>query len=144
MLTDYGKYEATTPNDYYNELAQAFIDEQWDNGAAKTPENGGEILEQVAIGEDKFRCVEAWVKSTVGDVTTGNKDSRDFCKLYFRDANGTTEITPAQTVLTPVLEDNTIRCKIVSGLSTITAISVVLPKMSGLGVATMSCGFATR
>lgn len=89
MLTDYGKYEAIAPNDYYNELAQAFIDEQWDNGAAKTPENGGEILEQVAIGEDKFRCVEAWVKSTVGDVTTGNKDSRDFCKLYFRDIKHT-------------------------------------------------------
>ena len=44
MLTDYGKYEAITPNDYYNELAQAFIDEQWDNGAAKTPENGSSPL----------------------------------------------------------------------------------------------------
>lgn len=89
MLTDYGKYEAVTPNDYYDELAQAFINEQWDNGAAKTPENGGEILEQVAIGEDKFCCVEAWVKSTVGDVTSGLKDSRDFCKLYFRDIKHT-------------------------------------------------------
>lgn len=87
MLTDYGKYEATAPNDYYNELAQAFINESWSNTAAKTPENGGEILEQVAIGEDKFCCVEAWVKAAVGDVTSGLRDSRDFLRMYFRDIN---------------------------------------------------------
>lgn len=87
MLTDYGKFTTGVLNDYYNELAQAFIDESWSNTAAKTPENGGEILEQDAIGVDKFHCVEAWVKATVGDVTTGQRDSRDFLKLYFRDIN---------------------------------------------------------
>lgn len=87
MLTDYGKFTTGVPNDYYNELAQAFIDESWSNTAAKTPENGGEILEQDAIGVDKFHCIEAWVKATVGDVTAGQRDSRDFLKLYFRDIN---------------------------------------------------------
>lgn len=89
MLTDYGKYSAQSPNEYYNELAQAFVDASWENAAAKTPENGGEILEQDAIGVDKFHCIEAWVKNTVGDVISGSRDSRDYIKLYFRDINHT-------------------------------------------------------
>nr|DAL35950.1 MAG TPA_asm: head closure knob [Bacteriophage sp.] len=85
MLTDYGKYGDTKPHDYYTELAQAFIDEQWDNGAAKTPENGGGIMEQDAIGCCHYHCIDAWVKAAVGDVTSGVRDSRDFLRMYFRD-----------------------------------------------------------
>lgn len=87
MLTDYGKYGDAKPHDYYEELAQAFIDEQWDNTAAKTPENGGKILEQSAIGSNEYSCIEAWVKTAVGDVTAGLRDSRDFLRLYFRNIN---------------------------------------------------------
>ena len=71
MLTDYGKFTTGVPNDYYDELAQAFIDASWDNSAAKTPENGGAIFEQAHIGCDDFCPVEAWVKTSVGDVTSG-------------------------------------------------------------------------
>lgn len=85
MLTDYGKYGDAKPHDYYEELAQAFIDESWSNTAAKTPENGGEIFEQSAIGSDKYKCIEAWVKTAVSDVTSGLKDSRDFLRMYFRE-----------------------------------------------------------
>lgn len=80
----YGSF-TESPHDMYCDLAQAFIDEAWDNGAAKTPENGGRILEQMGIGSNDYRCVEAMVKTTVGDVTSGQKDQRDFLKLYFRD-----------------------------------------------------------
>ena len=89
MPFNYAAYGDVKPNDYYNDLAQAFIDESWDNGAAKTPENGGVILEQEAIGSSVYNEIEAWVKTTVGDVTTGLKNSRDFLKLYFRDINHT-------------------------------------------------------
>ncbi len=85
MLTDYGKYGDAKPHDYYEELAQAFIDEQWSNTAAKTPENGGKILEQSAIGSNQYNCIEAWVKTAVGDITSGLKDSRDFLRMFFRD-----------------------------------------------------------
>lgn len=71
MLIDYNKYNTGTPNAYYEQLAQAFIDQSWDNGAAKTPENGGAIFEQAHIGCDDFYPVEAWVKTSVGDVTSG-------------------------------------------------------------------------
>lgn len=85
MLTDYGKYGDAKPHDYYEDLAQAFIDEQWSNTAAKTPENGGAIYEQADIGSAEYNCIEAWVKTAVGDVTSGLKNSRDFLRLYFRD-----------------------------------------------------------
>ena len=85
MLTDYGKFVDAKPHNYYEELAQAFIDESWSNTAAKTPENGGGIMEQVEIGCDQYCCIDAWVKTAVGDVTAGLKDSRDFLRMYFRD-----------------------------------------------------------
>ena len=78
-------YFAPLPNDMYRDLAQAFIDEEWDNGAAKTPENGGVVLEQNGIGATQYAEIEAWVKSTVADVTQGLKDGRDFLKLVFKD-----------------------------------------------------------
>lgn len=85
MLFNYAAYGDVKPNDYYNDLAQAFIDEQWTNTAAKTPENGGAIYEQADIGSAEYNEIEAWVKASVGDVTSGLKDSRDFLRMYFRD-----------------------------------------------------------
>lgn len=72
------------PNDMYREMEQAFIDEQWDNTSAKTPENGGKIKEQTDIGSSEYRCVQAWVKPTVADVSRGQTDTRDYLKLIFK------------------------------------------------------------
>ena len=75
------------PDDMYKEAQQSFIDEQWDNTSAKTPENGGEILEQAGIGSSEYQSIEAWVKPTVADTSTGFKDTKDFLKLIFKDIN---------------------------------------------------------
>lgn len=83
--SDYAK----EPDNYYRSLQQAFIDSQWDNTSSKTPENGGVIEEQVDIGSDEYRCIEAWVTPTVADVSTGTKDSNDFLKMIFRDITHT-------------------------------------------------------
>ena len=85
MPFNYDAYGDAKPNDYYDDLAQALINEQWDNTAAKTPENGGAIYEQADIGSAEYNEIEAWVKTSVGDVTSGLKDSRDFLRMYFRD-----------------------------------------------------------
>ena len=85
MPIEYSTIGGATPNDYYRDLAQSFIDQSWTNTAAKTPENGGEIKEQAEIGSDEYKIIDAWVKTTVGDVTTGMRDSGDFLKIYFRD-----------------------------------------------------------
>lgn len=89
MPIEYSTIGGATPNDYYRDLAQSFIDQSWNNTAAKTPENGGEIKEQVDIGSNEYNVIEAWVKTTVGDVTSGLRDSGDFLKIYFRDINHT-------------------------------------------------------
>lgn len=89
MPFNYGAYGDVKPHDYYEDLAQAFIDEQWSNTAAKTPENGGAIYEQADIGSTEYNCIEAWVKAAVGDVTSGVRDSRDFMRMYFRDIHHT-------------------------------------------------------
>ena len=85
MPIEYSTIGGATPNDYYRDLAQSFIDQSWTNNAAKTPENGGEIREQAEIGSDEYKSIDAWVKTTVSDVTTGLRDSGDFLKIYFRD-----------------------------------------------------------
>ena len=85
MSIEYSAIGGATPNDYYRDLAQSFINQSWTNNVAKTPENGGEIKEQAGIGSDEYKIIEAWVKTTVGDVTSGLKDSGDFLKIYFRD-----------------------------------------------------------
>lgn len=89
MPIEYSTIGGATPNDYYRDLAQSFINQSWDNTAAKTPENGGEIKEQAGIGSDEYKIIDAWVKTTVGDVTTGMRDSGDFLKIYFRDIDHT-------------------------------------------------------
>ena len=80
---------AQSPNEYYRDLAQAFLDSQWENTAARSPEQGGQIFEQQSIGLDVYCPIEAWIKPTVGDVTSGLGDSRDYLKLVFRDINHT-------------------------------------------------------
>lgn len=85
MPIEYSTIGGATPNDYYRDLAQSFIDQSWTNNAVKTPENGGEIKEQAGIGSDEYKIIDAWIKTTVGDVTTGMRDSGDFIKIYFRD-----------------------------------------------------------
>lgn len=85
MPIEYSTIGGATPNDYYRDLAQSFINQSWTNNVAKTPENGGEIKEQTEIGSDEYKIIDAWVKTTVGDVTIGMRDSGDFLKIYFRD-----------------------------------------------------------
>ncbi len=75
------------PNDLYRANAQEFINEQWDNTSAKTPENGGKILEQAEIGSNEYNCIEAWVRPTVAETSTGLKNSGDYIKLIFRNIN---------------------------------------------------------
>lgn len=89
MAITYNSFSGSSPNDYYRELAQAFISDSWENTAAKTPENGGTIYEQNEIGSADYHCIEAWVKTTVGDVTSGMRDPADFIKIYFKDIDHT-------------------------------------------------------
>lgn len=89
MAIEYNSIGGDSPNDYYRGLAQAFINASWTNTAAKTPENGGEIFEQDGIGSKDYHKIEAWVKTTIGDVTSGLRDPGDFIKVYFRDIEHT-------------------------------------------------------
>ena len=75
------------PNGYYRDLTQEFINAQWYDTSAKTPENGGALLEQAAIGSDEYNEIEAWVKPTVATTSTGLKDTRDFLQFIFKDIN---------------------------------------------------------
>lgn len=88
MGYDTFKYQPA-PNNYYRDLMQEFIYSQWDNTSAKTPENGGAILEQAAIGSDEYNEIEAWVKPTVASTTTGLKDGDDFLQFIFKDITHT-------------------------------------------------------
>lgn len=86
MVYDMFQYQPS-PNDYYRDLTQSFIDAQWSNTSAKTPENGGGLLEQAEIGSTEYCCVQAWVAPTVATTSTGYKDTADFLQLIFRDIN---------------------------------------------------------
>ena len=72
----------TSPNDYYRELEQAFIDDQWENTSAQY-----EIKEQNGIGEKLYHPVEAWIKPIVGTTSTGLKQGEDFKKFIFKNIN---------------------------------------------------------
>ena len=85
MAIEYNSIGGNSPNDYYCGLAQAFMNASWENTAAKTPENGGEIFEQDKIGSKDYHKIDAWVKTTIGDVTSGLRNPGDFLKVYFRD-----------------------------------------------------------
>lgn len=79
------QYYTATPNNQYRDLMQAFIDDQWDNTSALSPANGGALLEQWDIGSEDFCPIEAWIDTTVDDVTSGARDARDYLKLIFKD-----------------------------------------------------------
>jgi hypothetical protein len=76
---------SVTTNDYYRDLTQAFINQQWDNTSAKTPENGGVLKEQNSIGSSEYSNIEAWLAPIVADTSTGLKYPEDFLKLVFKD-----------------------------------------------------------
>lgn len=76
-----------TADSLYRDLTQAFINQQWDNTSAKTPENGGAILEQENIGSSNYNEIEAWLAPIVADTSTGLKYPEDFLKLIFKDIN---------------------------------------------------------
>lgn len=86
MAYDFLDYQ-NSPNDMYRELMQAFIDEQWTNTSAKTPENNGALREQDNIGSACYSCVEAWIKPTVAETSTGSKDPYDYITVIFKDIN---------------------------------------------------------
>lgn len=83
-MLEYESAFTNNPHEMYREMTQAFIDEQFDNTSAKTPQNGGAIMEQIDIGVDEYECIEAWVSPTVGQVSSGHKDSGDFLNLTFK------------------------------------------------------------
>lgn len=83
---------AVSPDEGYRELTQAFIDEEWENTSAKTPENGGEVLEQSAIGSAEYNKIEVWISPVVGDTSSGLKQSLDFQKFIFRDIEHSTTV----------------------------------------------------
>ena len=79
-------------HEQYQELMQAFIDNEWENTSAKTPENGGEVLEQTDIGSTEYEKIEVWINPVVGDTSTGLKQSLDFQKFLFRNVEHRTTI----------------------------------------------------
>lgn len=70
------------PNEMYRDLQQEFVNLQWDNTSTLLT-----IEEQDSIGSCLYKEIEVWIDSIVADTTTGLKDSRDFCKLIFKDIN---------------------------------------------------------
>ena len=83
---------ANSPDEAYRELTQAFINEEWDNTSAKTPENGGKVLEQDEIGSADYKEIEVWISPVVGDTSSGLKQSLDFQKFIFRDIEHRTTV----------------------------------------------------
>lgn len=70
------------PNEMYRDLQQEFVNLQWDNTSTLTT-----VEEQDDIGSQLYKNIEVWIDSIVADTTTGLKDTRDFCKLIFKDIN---------------------------------------------------------
>lgn len=78
---------STSPNLWYRDLHQAFIDSQWDNTVSvetmleqKTTDNPADLYEYF-----EFEVVEAWVNTVVGQSSTGQKTGYDFLQLIFQD-----------------------------------------------------------
>lgn len=72
-----------SPNDYYRDLTQAFINDQWDNTSAKYT-----ILQQRLDCQDKpledcFEPIEAWMNYVVGQGTS-MRNGDDFVQLTFK------------------------------------------------------------
>jgi hypothetical protein len=72
------------PNDYYRELQQSFIDEQWDNTSAKRAIYQQKLDYQGNFTDECFEKIEAWTNSVVGQGTS-MRNGHDFVQLAFRD-----------------------------------------------------------
>lgn len=81
-LTFYDKYLehcAETPNETYNNLFQAAINDQWDNTTQRK-----KALEQNNIGSKEYTPIDVRVDYSI-DMGTGFKQSDDFKVFAFRD-----------------------------------------------------------
>lgn len=74
------------PNDYYRELQQAFIDEQWDNTSAKQIVYQQRLDCKGNFTNDCFEKIEVWMNYVVGQGTS-DRNGHDFVQLAFRDIN---------------------------------------------------------
>lgn len=72
------------PNDYYRELQQSFIDEQWDNTSAKRAIYQQKLDYQGNFTDECFEKIEAWTNGVVGQGTS-MRNGHDFVQLAFRD-----------------------------------------------------------
>lgn len=75
-----------SPDEYYRDLTQAFINDQWDNTSARR-----NILQQQLNCQDKpledcFEPVEVWMNYVVGQGTS-MRNGDDFVQLTFKDIN---------------------------------------------------------
>lgn len=78
-----------TPNNFYRELEQAFIDSQWENTTSllTIQEQDVTLLQEDYFQDFTFEPIEVWVDTVVGQTSTGSKTGRDFLKLIFKDIN---------------------------------------------------------
>lgn len=78
-----------TPNNFYRELEQAFIDAQWENTTSllTIQEQDVVLLQEDYYQNFTFEPIEVWVNTVVGQTSTGSKTGRDFLRLIFRDIN---------------------------------------------------------
>lgn len=78
-----------SPNDYYRDLQQAFIDDQWDNTSTKYEIYQQRLDCQGNFTDDCFEKVEAWMNYVVGQGTS-TRNGHDFVQLAFRDISHVT------------------------------------------------------
>ena len=78
-----------TPNNFYRELEQAFIDSQWENTTSllTVQEQDVTLLQEDYYQNFTFNPIEVWVDTVVGQTSTGSKTGKDFLKLIFRNIN---------------------------------------------------------
>ena len=71
------------PHEYYNDLEQAFIHDQWDNTNVRLSILEQDMDEQNEFPTFTFHETEAWQNYVVGQTSTGMKNGSDFCQLTF-------------------------------------------------------------
>lgn len=78
-----------SPNDFYRNIEQAFINSQWENTTSLTTVGEQKVVWGQLDYFEKFQFVnmEVWVNSVVGQSSTGSKSGYDFIQLIFKDIN---------------------------------------------------------
>lgn len=71
-------------NNYYRDLQQAFIEDQWDNTTAVKVVQEQDMTEDRTFPNFTFHKTEAWVNYVVGMTTTMKKNGDDFTQLIFK------------------------------------------------------------